>query len=130
MLEIPSMALQSHILQLSLVHNHHANLACAEIFTIASTKVILVSCFYIHRATDQIAGYFDVPVDNLFARPLLQRYITQNINNYKEAVIVSPDAGGAKRATAIADSLGTSQRSSVNRIDTDNMQRPPLFPDS
>jgi ribose-phosphate pyrophosphokinase len=46
------------------------------------------------------------PVDNLYGRPLLKRYIQQNIENYKDAVIVSPDAGGAKRATAIADSLG------------------------
>jgi phosphoribosylpyrophosphate synthetase len=45
-------------------------------------------------------------VDNLYGRALLQRYIRQNIENYKEAVIVSPDAGGAKRATAIADNLG------------------------
>jgi phosphoribosylpyrophosphate synthetase len=45
-------------------------------------------------------------VDNLYGRALLQRYIRQNIENYKDAVIVSPDAGGAKRATAIADSLG------------------------
>lgn len=30
----------------------------------------------------------------------------QNIPNYKDAVIISPDAGGAKRATAIADSMG------------------------
>jgi ribose-phosphate pyrophosphokinase len=53
-----------------------------------------------------VLGFFDVPVDNLYARPLLQRYIMLNIDNYKEAVIVSPDAGGAKRASAIADSLG------------------------
>ncbi len=45
-------------------------------------------------------------VDNLYGRPLLQRYIQSNIENYKDAVIVSPDAGGAKRATVIADSLG------------------------
>jgi len=45
-------------------------------------------------------------VDNLYGRPLLKRYITQNISNYRDAVIISPDAGGAKRATAIADSLG------------------------
>lgn len=45
-------------------------------------------------------------MDNLYARPLLKRYIQQNIPNYRDAVIVSPDAGGAKRATAIADSLG------------------------
>jgi ribose-phosphate pyrophosphokinase len=45
-------------------------------------------------------------VDNLYAKGLLQRYITLNIPNYKDAVIVSPDAGGAKRASAIADALG------------------------
>lgn len=45
-------------------------------------------------------------MDNLHGRSLFQRYIQQNIPNYKEAVIVSPDAGGAKRATAIADSMG------------------------
>jgi ribose-phosphate pyrophosphokinase len=53
-----------------------------------------------------VQGFFDVPVDNLYGRPLLKRYILQNIPNYKEAVIISPDAGGAKRATAIADSMG------------------------
>ncbi|KAH1436212.1 hypothetical protein KXX32_006856 [Aspergillus fumigatus] len=52
------------------------------------------------------AGFFDIPVDNLYGRPLLKSYIQQNIPNYKHAVIVSPDAGGAKRATAIADSMG------------------------
>ncbi|KAK7723755.1 ribose-phosphate pyrophosphokinase [Diaporthe eres] len=40
--------------------------------------------------------------------PLLQRYIERNIPGYRDAVIVSPDAGGAKRATAIADRLGLS----------------------
>ncbi|KAI1387381.1 phosphoribosyl pyrophosphokinase [Hypoxylon trugodes] len=54
----------------------------------------------------QYQGFFDIPMDNLYGRPLLKRYIQQNIPDYKDAVIVSPDAGGAKRATAIADSLG------------------------
>ncbi|KAI2628863.1 phosphoribosyl pyrophosphokinase [Hypoxylon sp. NC1633] len=54
----------------------------------------------------QYQGFFDIPMDNLYGRPLLKRYIQQHIPDYKEAVIVSPDAGGAKRATAIADSLG------------------------
>ncbi|EGD83901.1 hypothetical protein H112_07583 [Trichophyton rubrum D6] len=54
----------------------------------------------------QYQGFFDIPVDNLYGRPLLKRYIQQNIPNFHEAVIVSPDAGGAKRATAIADSMG------------------------
>ncbi|KAH6850882.1 phosphoribosyltransferase-like protein [Chaetomium sp. MPI-CAGE-AT-0009] len=54
----------------------------------------------------QVQGFFDVPVDNLYGRPLLKRYIQTHIPNYKDAVIISPDAGGAKRATAIADSMG------------------------
>ncbi|KAL2180108.1 phosphoribosyltransferase-like protein [Thermothelomyces heterothallicus CBS 202.75] len=54
----------------------------------------------------QVQGFFDIPVDNLYGRPLLKRYIQMNIPNYKDAVIISPDAGGAKRATAIADSMG------------------------
>lgn len=54
----------------------------------------------------QYQGFFDIPVDNLYGRHLLRKYIQFNIPNYKEAVIVSPDAGGAKRATAIADALG------------------------
>lgn len=54
----------------------------------------------------QFQGYFDIPVDNLYGRPLLQHYIVSSIPNYMDAIIVSPDAGGAKRATAIADALG------------------------
>ncbi|PSK54809.1 Ribose-phosphate pyrophosphokinase 5 [Elsinoe australis] len=54
----------------------------------------------------QYQGFFDIPVDNLYGRHLLQKYIQYNIPNYQQAVTVSPDAGGAKRATAIADALG------------------------
>lgn len=54
----------------------------------------------------QYQGFFDIPVDNLYGRPLLKSYIHQNIPNYRQSVVVSPDAGGAKRATAIADSMG------------------------
>lgn len=53
----------------------------------------------------QFQGFFDIPVDNLYGKPLLQHYISTQIPNYQDAVIVSPDAGGAKRATAIADGL-------------------------
>jgi ribose-phosphate pyrophosphokinase len=54
----------------------------------------------------QYQGFFDIPVDNLYGRPLLKKYIQHHIPDYKNGVVVSPDAGGAKRATAIADSLG------------------------
>ena len=53
----------------------------------------------------QYQGFFDIPVDNLYGRHLLRKYIQYNIPNYQQAVVVSPDAGGAKRATAIADAL-------------------------
>ncbi|CAG8570223.1 12045_t:CDS:10 [Rhizophagus irregularis] len=53
----------------------------------------------------QFQGFFDIPVDNLYGQPLMIKYIKENIPNYQNAVIVSPDAGGAKRATAIADKL-------------------------
>ncbi|CAG8597565.1 1343_t:CDS:2, partial [Acaulospora colombiana] len=53
----------------------------------------------------QFQGFFDIPVDNLHGQPLMVKYIKQNIPNWEQAVIVSPDAGGAKRATAVADKL-------------------------
>ncbi|KAH8596893.1 phosphoribosyltransferase-like protein [Bisporella sp. PMI_857] len=53
----------------------------------------------------QYQGFFDIPVDNLYGKFLLKRYILSNIPDFRSAIIVSPDAGGAKRATAIADDL-------------------------
>lgn len=53
----------------------------------------------------QYQGFFDIPVDNLYGRPLLKKYIQFQIPDFRKAIIVSPDAGGAKRATAIADSF-------------------------
>ena len=44
----------------------------------------------------QIQGFFNVPVDNLYAEPSTLRWIKDNLN-VKECIIVSPDAGGAKR---------------------------------
>lgn len=52
----------------------------------------------------QIQGFFDIPVDNLYAEPSTIRYIRDTID-CKNAIIVSPDAGGAKRAASIADRL-------------------------
>ncbi|OSX67560.1 hypothetical protein POSPLADRAFT_1038057 [Postia placenta MAD-698-R-SB12] len=53
----------------------------------------------------QIQGFFDVPVDKLYAEPSVIQYIRTNFA-LSDIVIVSPDAGGAKRATSIADRLG------------------------
>ncbi|MCJ1354134.1 MAG: ribose-phosphate pyrophosphokinase [Icmadophila ericetorum] len=73
----------------------------ADLLTCAGADHIIT--MDLHDA--QYQGFFDIPVDNLYGRPLLKRYIQYQIPDYKNAVIVSPDAGGAKRATAIADSL-------------------------
>jgi len=51
----------------------------------------------------QIQGFFNIPVDNLYAEPLIVKYIRKNIPGDK--VIVSPDAGGVKRANLISDKL-------------------------
>lgn len=45
----------------------------------------------------QIQGFFNIPVDNLYAEPAVLKYIRDNIPDHKNACIVSPDAGGAKR---------------------------------
>jgi ribose-phosphate pyrophosphokinase len=51
----------------------------------------------------QIQGFFDIPVDNIFAAPLLIEYIGNSFNG--NLVIVSPDAGGVERARAFAKRL-------------------------
>ncbi|MDR2743805.1 MAG: ribose-phosphate pyrophosphokinase [Desulfovibrio sp.] len=51
----------------------------------------------------QIQGYFDKPVDNLFAQPVLLEYLKKQAT---DAVIVSPDAGGVERARSYAKRLG------------------------
>jgi len=55
----------------------------------------------------QIQGFFDLPVDNLYSEPSMVRYIKMEIRGWQDSIVVSPDAGGAKRASAIADRLGT-----------------------
>ncbi|KAJ1310564.1 hypothetical protein OPQ81_007293 [Rhizoctonia solani] len=55
----------------------------------------------------QIQGFFDLPVDNLYTEPSVVRYIKMEIRGWQDSIVVSPDAGGAKRASAIADRLGT-----------------------
>lgn len=53
----------------------------------------------------QIQGFFNIPVDNLYAEPAITKWIKENIPEWKSSVMVSPDAGGVKRMTAIADRL-------------------------
>jgi len=55
----------------------------------------------------QIQGFFDLPVDNLYAEPRVELWIRENVPQFENCVIVSPDAGGAKRVTSLADKLNT-----------------------
>jgi len=55
----------------------------------------------LHKA--QIQGFFDIPVDHLFAAPVIIDYCSRL--NYPNLTIVSPDAGGAERARAYAKRL-------------------------
>ena len=55
----------------------------------------------LHKA--QIQGFFDIPVDHLFAAPVIIDYLARQ--QFKNVTIVSPDAGGAERARAYAKRL-------------------------
>jgi ribose-phosphate pyrophosphokinase len=68
----------------------------------------------------QIQGYFNIPVDNLYAAPLLLNYIRNHFNN-DDLVIVSPDAGGVERARAFAKRLSASLAIIDTRRDAPNI---------
>lgn len=52
---------------------------------------------------DQIQGFFDIPVDNIYASPILLKDLQKK--NYKDLLVVSPDIGGVVRARALAKRL-------------------------
>src|SRR6187431_158681 len=54
---------------------------------------------------DQIQGFFDIPVDNIYASPVLLTDLRQK--NYDDLIVVSPDVGGVVRARALAKQLNT-----------------------
>jgi len=56
----------------------------------------------------QIQGFFDVPVDNLYAQPILYQHLKDEVvtADPSDTVIVSPDAGGVERARSYAQRLG------------------------
>jgi ribose-phosphate pyrophosphokinase len=71
----------------------------ADLLTVAgATRIITMD---LHAG--QIQGFFNIPVDNLFAAPVIIDYIKKKFNN--DLVIVSPDAGGVERARAFAKRL-------------------------
>ncbi|KHK53667.1 ribose-phosphate pyrophosphokinase [Ralstonia sp. A12] len=54
---------------------------------------------------DQIQGFFDIPVDNIYASPVLLEDLRKK--NYSDLLVVSPDVGGVVRARALAKQLNT-----------------------
>ena len=52
----------------------------------------------------QIQGFFDIPVDNLFATPIFARHVRKKIKN-KNLICVAPDVGGTERARALGKFL-------------------------
>ncbi len=71
----------------------------ADMLTVAGANRIITMDLH----SGQIQGFFNIPVDNLFAAPVMIDYIKQNFND--DLIAVSPDAGGVERARAIAKRL-------------------------
>ncbi|HSP91692.1 MAG TPA: ribose-phosphate pyrophosphokinase, partial [Vicinamibacterales bacterium] len=71
----------------------------ANILSAAGTNRVLT--MDLHKA--QIQGFFDIPVDHLFAAPVIIDHVARQ--QFKDITIVSPDAGGAERARAYAKRL-------------------------
>lgn len=61
-----------------------------------------VLCVDLHA--DQIQGFFDIPIDNFRALPILAKYFVDK--NIEDVVVISPDHGGTTRARRLADALG------------------------
>ncbi len=73
----------------------------ANLLHVAGVKHVIT----VDLHASQMQGFFKCPVDNLHAEPLIARWIRLNIPNWKDAVIVSKNAGGTKRVTSLADAL-------------------------
>jgi ribose-phosphate pyrophosphokinase len=74
----------------------------ADLLTAAGTNRILT----IDLHASQIQGFFNIPVDHLYAAPVLHDYF--KAGNFSNLVVVSPDAGGVERARMFAKRLNAS----------------------
>lgn len=72
----------------------------ADLITAAGTDRVLTMDLH----AGQIQGFFDIPVDHLFAKPVLIEYLKKRFAN-DNIVVVAPDAGGAERARSFAKLL-------------------------
>jgi len=71
----------------------------ANILTAAGVNRVLTMDLH----AQQVAGFFDIPVDHLYAAPVIIRYLRQM--QISDIVVVSPDVGGIKMAQAYAQAL-------------------------
>ena len=87
----------------------------ADLITVAGANRVVSMDLH----AGQIQGYFNIPVDNIFAAPLLLKYIR---NHFKDnLVMVSPDAGGVERARAFGKRLGATLAIIDKRRDAPNI---------
>ncbi|CAM1511071.1 Fc.00g085840.m01.CDS01 [Cosmosporella sp. VM-42] len=73
----------------------------ANLLGVAGVKHVIT----VDLHASQMQGFFKCPVDNLHAEPIIARWIKHNVPNWREAVVVSKNAGGTKRVTSLADAL-------------------------
>jgi len=74
----------------------------ANIITAAGANRVLT----VDLHAGQIQGFFDIPLDHLYAAPVIVNDIKNNYKNPKNIVIVSPDVGGVVRARSLANRIG------------------------
>ncbi|MFQ3229617.1 MAG: ribose-phosphate pyrophosphokinase [Reinekea sp.] len=74
--------------------------AVADMLTVVGIDRILT----VDLHAEQIQGFFNIPVDNIYGSPILLDDIQKQ--NYQDMIVVSPDVGGVVRARAIAKQLG------------------------
>jgi len=89
----------------------------ADLLTVAGANRIITMDLH----AGQIQGFFNIPVDNLFAAPVLLDHIRKSYND--EIVMVSPDAGGAERARAFAKRVNTDLAIVDKRRDAPNVAK-------
>ena len=85
-----------------------AKLIANMIATAGSNRVLTID---LHA--DQIQGFFDVPVDNVYASPILLGDIWRQ--KYPNLIVVSPDVGGVVRARAMAKRLGDADLAIIDK---------------
>jgi ribose-phosphate pyrophosphokinase len=86
----------------------------ANVLSAAGTNRVLT--MDLHKA--QIQGFFDIPVDHLFAAPVIIDYLARL--DYPKLTIVSPDAGGAERARAYAKRLDDARLAVIDKRRSDD----------